>query len=273
MTRRSLLGRATLALSALLAPLLVLGATSAASAAPRSDLTYDALGDSYASGYGVGPYYGGQCARSDAAPAVQVEGRMRIRLDDFVACAGATTTSLIAGGQLEALDADTDLVTISIGGNDIGWGEVVAACLFADDATCQRASDASRALITEALPGLLRTVYTQVAERAPEAQVVVTGYAHLFTPQHGDYLGASPAEQRTLNEGADLLNATIAGVAAEYGFTFADVTSRFRGHGVNAPAPWMLPWEDPGRFHPNAAGYRAYTAAVTAAVRPGRIGR
>lgn len=270
MTRLTLRARAGMAALVLLAPFVSLAPAAPASSEARADLVHDALGDSYASGYGVPPYYAAGCARSDAAYAVQVDGRMRIDLDDFVACAGATTTSLIAGGQLEALDADTDLVTLSIGGNDIGWGQVVGACLLAGDAVCASATESTRALITGALPGLLRTVYDEVAARAPHADVFITGYARLFSPEYGAYLNASPAEQRSLNEGADLLNATISGVAAEYGFTFVDVTKRFVGHGVNAPDSWILPFEDAGRFHPDADGYEAYTAAVTAAIKPGR---
>lgn len=270
MNRHTLRARVGVAALALVAPLVSLAPAAPASSTPPPGQVYDALGDSYASGYGVPPYDALPCARSDAAYAVQVDGRMRIDLDDFVACAGATTTSLIAGGQLEALDADTDLVTISIGGNDIGWGQVVGACLLADDAACAAATQTARTLITDALPGLLRTVYDEVAARAPDADVLVTGYPRLFSPEHGSYFNASPAEQEALNEGADLLNATIRGVAADYGFTFVDVTKRFVGHGVNAPDAWILPLEDDGRFHPDAAGYQAYTAAVTAAVRPRR---
>jgi hypothetical protein len=74
-----------------------------------------------------------------------------------------------------------------------------------------------------------------------------------------------------LNEGADLLNEVVAAAAARHGFQFVDVTERFLDHGVNAPEPWVLGPADPGRFHPNLQGYRAYTAAVTSAVVPARV--
>ncbi len=253
-----------LAVLALLVPVL-LGAAPA-SAAPRQPIRYDALGDSYASGYGVPPY--SACGRSQSAYAVQLDGRKKIDLDDFVACAGATTTSLVTGGQLTALDADTDLVTISIGGNDIGWSTAVGACLVRSDAECAGGLALTSARIRSTLPGLLDTVYAQVAAGAPNAQVVVTGYPRLFSPEYGPYLGASPAEQQALNDGADLLNGVIAEAAAAHGFRFVDVTKRFDGHGVNSPEPWVLGLFDPGAFHPNADGYEAYTAAVTAAVNP-----
>ena len=99
-------GGALVAALALTAPFVV-GLGSAA-AAPRQPVEYDALGDSYASGYGVPPYEA--CGRSAASYAVQLDGRMRIDLDDNVACAGATTATLVAGGQLSALDGDTGVL-------------------------------------------------------------------------------------------------------------------------------------------------------------------
>lgn len=260
-TARCFLAALTLAIPAL--------AVSAASAAPRDSVEYDALGDSFASGYGVPPY--ADCGRSESAYAVQLDGRMRISLDDFVACGGATTASLVTGGQLEALDEDTDLVTISIGGNDIGWSAAVGACLTRSDELCAAALAATRNNVTSVLPDLLDAVYAQVSARAPHAHVLVTGYPRLFSPEYGPFLLASVSEQEKLNEGADLLNEVIAEVAADHGFEFVDVTKRFLAHGVNAPEPWLLGPSDPGRFHPNADGYEAYAAAVTAAIQPSRL--
>lgn len=267
MNNHSRTARCAVAALALVAPL-VLGVTTA-SAAPRQPVEYDALGDSYASGYGVPPYEA--CGRSQSAYAVQLDGRVKIDLDDFVACAGATTASLVAGGQLNALDDDTDLVTISIGGNDIGWSTAVVACLGGTDAQCAGGLAATSGRVTTVLPGLLDSVYSQVSARAPEAHVVVTGYPRLFSPEYGAFLAASVPEQEALNDGADLLNGVIAEAAAEHGFQFVDVTKRFLGHGVNAPDAWVLGPFDPGAFHPNTAGYEAYTAALTASINPSRL--
>jgi lysophospholipase L1-like esterase len=268
MTKRSRTARSALVALALIA--LATVGLSSASAAPRQPVVYDALGDSYASGYGVDPgsYTGGQCDRSDAAYALRVDGREKLALDDFVACAGATTTSLVSGGQLNALDDDTDLVTLQIGGNDIGWGSAVGACLIGGDPQCAGAIGLTLGKVTGLLPALLDSVYAQVAAKAPHAHVLVIGYPRLFSPEYGAYLGASPEEQQALNDGADVLNGVIAAAAARHGFQFVDVTKRFIDHGVNAPDPWILGLGTPGPFHPNAEGYDAYAAAVTAAVRP-----
>jgi lysophospholipase L1-like esterase len=243
----------------------VLGASSA-SGAPRDRVVYDALGDSYASGYGVPPY-DGACGRSQAAYAEQLDGRMRIALDDFAACAGATTQTLVSRGQLAALDADTDLVTLTIGGNDTSWGDAVGACLYYDDLVCDYYLGRSLAVVANDLPGLLDGVYTQVRAGAPHAHVVVTGYPRLFSPEYGGYLMASPADQRRLNAAADLLDSVIKARAEAHGFQYVDVRKRFDGHGVNAPEPYVL-GPGPGSFHPNVEGYEAYTAALTSQINP-----
>lgn len=261
---RTVAGRSVLAVVGLLA--LTGSAAPAVFGSPRPTIVYDALGDSYASGYGVPPY--SDCGRSEAAYAVQLDGRKTIALDDFVACAGATTSTLVSGGQLAALDADTDLVTISVGGNDVGWSTAITACLGGTDEQCTGALALARSKVSTLLPARLDAVYAGIAERAPGAQVLVTGYPRLFSPESGPFLLASPTEQEALNDGADLLDGVLADAAARHGFGFVDVTKRFLHHGVNAPDPWVLGPFSPGPFHPNAEGYAAYTAAVAAAVDP-----
>lgn len=258
--------RIALAAAALLLPPFVLAAP--ASAAPERT-SYDVLGDSYGSGYGVPPY-SATCGRSQAAYGVLVDGRARLTLDDFVACAGATTTSMVAGGQLAALDGDTDLVLLSIGGNDIGWSQAVGACLLGSDAQCAGAVAVVRGRVESQLPAKLDTVHALIRQAAPDARVIVTGYPWLFTPEAGDYLGASPAEQQLLNAGADQLNDALRAAAERHGADFVDVTKRFAGHGVNSSEPWVTGAFDPAAFHPNLAGYEAYAAAVTSAIKPGR---
>lgn len=265
--------RTTASLAATAALLLPLTLALPASAAPRS-YTYDAIGDSYAAGSG---------APDGSAYPDLLNGRMRISLEDFAAVPGATAGP---GGnsveaQLGALDEDTDLVTLTIGGNDIPWGTTVGLCLALPDANCLALIEGVRGQITSALPATLDTAYAQVGDAAPNAHVVVAGYAHLFSPQFGDYTVPgtaalmSVAEQQAANDAADLLNATIAEAAASHGFEYVDVTGRFDGHGANADKPWIngVVAQSGGAFHPNAHGYSAYAAALTSAINPNELRR
>ena len=243
-------------------------ATAAPAAPPR--VAYDALGDSYASGYGVPPY--GACGRSQSAYAEQLDGRQRIQLDGFVACAGATTSSLVSGGQLAVLNASTGLVTLTVGGNDVSWSTAVAACLAGSDAQCAGAIALVDGLATAQLPTLLGSLFAQVAADAPNAHVVVTGYPRLFSPEYGAYFAASPAEQTAMNAAADTLDSVIADAAARAGFQYVDVRRRFDGHGANSPDAWIHGPLDPAAFHPTLEGYDAYTAAVNSALGPVKLG-
>ncbi|USQ75500.1 SGNH/GDSL hydrolase family protein [Ornithinimicrobium cryptoxanthini] len=251
---------------------LLLPLTASATAAPPS-FTYDAIGDSYAAGSG---------APDGAAYPEVLNGRMRISLDDFAALPGATAGPSDKGlsSQLGALDEDTDLVTLTIGGNDIPWGATVTQCLALDDAICFGAIAEVEAQIQNQLPAILDSAYADVTNAAPSAHIVVTGYAHLFSPRSGDYtvpltpeftMRMSVAEQQAANDAADLLNQVIAERAAAHGFDFVDITKRFDGHGANAKQPWIhgfLPAALGDSFHPDARGYRAYATALTAGISP-----
>lgn len=261
--------RAIVAALFLVAPLLLVTPASATTV-----VRYDVLGDSYASGYGVPPYTT-DCDRSESSYGVLLDGRAGLDLDELVACARASTTSMVEGGQLAALDANTDLVLLSVGANDVGWAQPAVACLLRTDARCSEATVAVRRRVTDDLPGLLDSLYGRVAAAAPAAQVVVTGYPRLFSPRYGAHLGASPIEQKRVNDVTDLLNGVLGSAASRHGFELVDVTGRFAGHGLNAPDPWIfdvrLPTGEIDRraFHPDVVGYEAYARAIVVGLRQG----
>lgn len=257
---------------AISAAALALTATSVlpATAAPP-EVIYDALGDSYAAGYGVAP---------ERAHPNMLDGVMQIDLDDFAAVSGATVATMLAD-QLDALDADTDLVTVSIGGNDIPWTAVVLACAATDDANCQYWLGQASAAINGLLPGALDQAYTGVRAAAPEAHVAITGYPRLFSPEYGDYTGVvdfppfglvpfevTVAEQEAMNALADALNGVVADRAAAHGFQYVDVTSRFEGHGVNSPRNWIGTMDSSGPLHPTERGQHAYGVALRSQLNP-----
>lgn len=219
MTTSSRTLRSAVAAPALLAPALAVAAP--ATAAPRSPVVYDALGDSYGSGYGVPPYLDG-CGRSgrgvrgadrraDADRPRRLR-RLRRRNDRHPArdAAHRARRRYRPGDRVHRRLRP-------------GRGP-----------RCAGALAQTTGVIQNVLPSLLDATYAQIAAAAPDAHVVVTGYPRLFSPEYGDYVNASPTEQQAINDGADLLNSVIAEAAGDAGFQFVDVTSRFSGHGVNA---------------------------------------
>jgi len=200
------------------------GAAAVPASAPGA---YVALGDSYSSGVGAGSYLrqSGACLRSRRAYAYGL-GRP---VTSFRACGGARTDDVLSS-QLDPFPADTRLVTITIGGNDAGFAGVLERCLFGSPRACGRRIDAAERFVRRELPARLRRVYAAIRERAPQATVVVAGYPRLFArrPWCGGVGRIDEAEQRRLNEGANLLVRTIAAeVERHRGFRFADVREAF----------------------------------------------
>ncbi len=181
-----------------------------------------ALGDSYSSGLGAGSYYGsGSCSRSfDSYPFFVSDEIESLDPPNHVACAGAVTDNLFSGfvslpnapymsfgGQLSQLTDDTEVVTLTIGGNDAGFAEVLGRCAQHAHQTGYGCSSDSSFVNTvtarvHALawrpsehPGQSQpTVYTSggklihsyvevleaIQNAAPNASIYVTGYPRLF---------------------------------------------------------------------------------------------
>ena len=170
------------ALVATVAPALVAAATPAQAAAPP----YVALGDSYSSGVGTRSYIddGTSCQRSNYAYPKLVATQKGYALN-FKACSGATIPT-VTNTQLSALTTATRYVTISVGGNDAGFADVITECakpFWAGD--CDGAVDGAQAYINNTLPGRLSTLYSSIRTRSPYAKVVVVG---------GGYGGATAAK-------------------------------------------------------------------------------
>ncbi|MGH3927222.1 MAG: SGNH/GDSL hydrolase family protein, partial [Pseudonocardiaceae bacterium] len=143
---------------------------------------YVALGDSYSSGVGTGVYdsASGACARSPLSYPPLWAAEHRPASFGFVACSGARTADVRAN-QISALQPGTDLVTITIGGNDAGFGAVLQTCTVADsDRTCFAAVDAAAAFSRSVLLDRLNRTYAEIRRAAPRAQVIVLGYPRLF---------------------------------------------------------------------------------------------
>lgn len=263
--------------AALAASPLPCGPASAASAVHN----YVALGDSYASAAGQGPFVdAGPCNRSaHNYPAVVADGLGLSRDDDSyvdVSCSGATTSDVL-GSQIDAVTADADLVTLTVGGDDGGlFLDAVLVCnaLGLTDALgigtpCQdHGGEQHSVLLAQGLLDDLESVrhgigriLQAVHQRAPKAKVLVVNYPRLFTSgvKCGELGAVTAGDSTWLDSIERRLNAQLAAAAAEGGAQLVDVYSQSVGNGICAGSQaWiagMLP--APGQalsYHPLPAG-------------------
>jgi lysophospholipase L1-like esterase len=226
---------------------------------------YTALGDSYSSGVGTRTYYSdsGSCYRGPNAYPVRVAAQLGAPLT-FAACSGARVPDVL--NQLGSLSASTAFVTVSVGGNDAGFADVITRCALPWPWTCTNEINNANNYIRNTLPGALDNLYGQIRTRAPNATVAVVGYPRLFNGEECN-AGAriSPSEQSALNNTANLLATTIGGRAAAHGFRFVDVRTAFTGHAVCDDVEWLNGLSNPvlESYHPNTTGQAAgYTPLV-----------
>jgi lysophospholipase L1-like esterase len=251
-------------LACLVTALLASTATPALAAATGD---YVALGDSYSSGVGA-PGQSGTCLRSASSYPGLYAAANDPASYTLVACGGATTDTLRAT-QLSALSTGTDLVSLTIGGNDVGFAPTVLTCTLGTQAACTAAVDDALDLLATTIPAKLDATYADIRAKAPNATVVVLGYPVLFSETGSCALMSLPKRQ-ALNRGARALNAVIEARARAAGFVWSDVTDEFAGHGICSSAPYLnglvlIPASN--SFHPNANGYRyGYLPALEDAV-------
>ncbi|ROQ38382.1 GDSL-like lipase/acylhydrolase family protein [Frondihabitans sp. PhB188] len=179
----------------------VVAAPASASAATATG-PYVALGDSYASGYGL-PEATGEpvsgCGQSRLDYPHLLARELALPLTD-VTCAGATTSDVVSRRQLgaqpqvAALSDSTRLVTITIGGNDADLIGTVARCIAvsANGPVFSTGEDSCKATlerdgvntlnrsIDDTVVPKVRAAFRDIARAAPNARVFVVGYPALF---------------------------------------------------------------------------------------------
>ncbi|MFI1363504.1 SGNH/GDSL hydrolase family protein [Streptomyces griseochromogenes] len=273
---------------------LVAASTTPAAAHPGHgrDLGYVSLGDSYASGPLIPRQVDADCARSDHNYPSLVAADWQATAFKDVSCGGATTNEMwkpqgTNGPQLDALGRDTDLVTVQIGGNDVGFGSIISTCarLGAQDPTgnpCERSYNASgydRLALTvlETAPKIGR-VLRAVHARAPHARVLLVGYPDLLPDDGSGCFPSVPFAQRDfpyLRDTEKRLNLMLRLVAAWNRAEYVDTYGPTVGHDMcKAPADrWiepLRPASPAAPAHPNATGEAAMAQAVLDRLDQGR---
>jgi lysophospholipase L1-like esterase len=246
---------------------------------------YVALGSSMAAGPGIrpsadgAPFRAGRSARN--YPHVVAE-RLGLDLVD-VTYSGATTANVLtdsqngAPPQADALDGSEDLVTVTIGGNDVGYVQLLMAAGLPHfvrsvpllggrlremlDPTLR---DRALVEVAESLKEVGRTL----RQRAPRAKVLFVDYLTLLPPD-GVAPPLSDIDVALGRRVADTLERLTGEAAADTGCEWVRVADASREHHAWSGEPWTtkfgLPL--PGRpapLHPNAAGMRAVADLVVA---------
>ena len=111
--------------------------------------------------------------------------------------------------------------------------------------------------------------YTEISGRAPNAQVVVLGYPHIYQLEGDCNVGLSETKRAAINGSSDVLAEVIAERAGAFGFTFVDGRPAFAGHEICSAGDWWLnsvtfPIDE--SYHPNVAGHSGGYYAVLSAV-------
>ncbi len=231
---------------------------------------YAALGDSYSAGNGAFSTnldYG--CGRNTYAyPYLVAQARPNTHLT-FVACQGAVTSDVVAE-QVPVLNADTDYVSLTVGGNDIGFADLIINCAGYWSFNCENAVNTARAKINNELPAKLDSTYAAISNNAPNATVVVLGYSRFFgkSISCSSASGIASQEATMLNDLTDLLDTTIAGRAAAAGFTYKSSITSFRNHELCTKDPWLngSSWSIADGYHPTRSGYANGLAPAVRAV-------
>ncbi|GAA4149130.1 SGNH/GDSL hydrolase family protein [Actinomadura keratinilytica] len=288
-------GKRVLGVGAFTAVLLAGMPAAAGHAQSAAGRRYVALGDSFTAGPLIPRRTGTPigCLRSDRNYPSLVAARLRLRLTD-VSCTGARIRDLTAPQrtalgtnppQLHALTRDTALVTVGIGGNDVGFGSIAVACGLASTtnpfgAPCaQRYADVYNERPDRIRP-LVGDVLRRIRARAPRARIMVVGYLRLLPDAPGCWPAVPVArgDLAFLNDLQRDLNRVLAERARAHGADFVDAFEGGEGHDMCAPAGrrWVegiLPSSAAAPVHPNAAGMREVADRVVDVLARSRLDR
>ena len=267
---------------------------------PPAPLTYAALGDSYASGALIPTQLADPagCVRSNRNYPHLVAAALHLVLTD-VSCGGATTADMtgvqqVSSGpqppQLDAVHRSTSVVSLTVGGDDLGFSDIIENCLALTPLgptrvglTCRDHYDAGGvdqlAAAVARAGGQLGEVLGRVHALAPRARVFLVGYPAIFPPTGSGCWPQMPFTRTDVTYLRDTeldLDHTLATVARAHRTTYVDTYTATESH--NACQPEAVRWIEPvlpdakaAPVHPNAAGQQAMARLLTAALRADRL--
>ena len=248
--------------------------TSEAPAEPvvQAGDTYVALGSSIASGFGISEQ-STSCGRSNRSYPNLVARRLELELVD-VTCGAAQVRHVVRDAQgdnppqLEALTPDTALVTVTVGGNDIGYNATAVGC--GDPSGVCTAPPTLDADVAAAKAALLDMI-DRIEAAAPEATIVFVTYPREVPPEGNcPELSFTDEEIAIVRDIGDRLQQIFLEVAAETDVVFVDPYAVEEDHTGCAPADerWVAGFEadDGFAYHPTALGHEAMADMILEAI-------
>lgn len=237
---------------------------------------YVALGSSFAAGIGLGQRVPGSpihCFRTAGGYPSLVAQKAGLRLVDM-SCSGSTTKHILSGGQLllgsqlAAIGPATKLVTITSGGNDVGYiGDLMAASGNMGWFGAWWHGDIKSAdarpydLVTDNLTAIINAV----RQKAPSAKIFIVNYPAIIPPIGScDALGINKEQAGISRDLAQQLALATKRAADETGAQLVDIANASAGHDVCSKMPWVngAAVQTGTAFHPNAVGAAATADAV-----------
>lgn len=265
--------------------------------------SYVALGDSYTSGPVIQPQDSSipGCLRSTINYPHLIAPDLHQPAFRDVSCSGAQTKDLTASQdvdpnpdpapQFNALDSHTKIVTLGIGGNDIGFVDIAKTCVRLgtqqplETSPCKDYYTAN-GIVTDRINALiprLDSALDGIASRSPTAKIFVVGYPAILPEDPASYLQCRPVlpvatgDIPYLRDSVEkLLNSTIRDRATAHGAVYVDTYTGSVGHDACQPpgTRWvepLVPAADAAPVHPNRLGMEADAIAVRNTMRDNGI--
>jgi lysophospholipase L1-like esterase len=263
-------------LTAIAGALTAVVAVHAPARAAQHPLRYVALGDSYSAASGVLPPdpTSPLCARSTSNYPHVIAAKTGAHLTD-VTCGAAETQDLRQGQypgvapQLDAVHRHTQLVTMTIGGNDNGtFIDAIVECGAAGVSTLGQGSPCRDRYGNRFRHDIRHTTYPALVQalravhhRAPHARVAILGYPWILPRTDGcfDKMPVAEGDVAYLRRVQSTLNDAVRRAAARTGSTYVDLSRVSEGHDACQPVGvrWVEPvlqGTNPVVVHPNALG-------------------
>ncbi|MFL6053827.1 MAG: SGNH/GDSL hydrolase family protein [Actinoallomurus sp.] len=253
---------------------------------------YVALGDSFTAGPFIPHRHGTPiaCLRSDHNYPSLVARLLQPGAFTDVSCSAATTDDMTRAQpvlfghnlpQLDAVTRETSLVTIGIGGNDIGYGRIVLGCATLSltaphGAPCTRYYGATLDQRIAATAPKIATLLGAVHARAPRARVLLVGYPRMLPARTGCWptVPAASGDVPFLDGFERHLNTMLAEQARLGGADFVDAYTTTQRHDMCAADRWVegiLVTSPAAPVHPNARGMQAVADRVLAVLGASRV--